>query len=138
LTCRQPASGVVGGADRVVLDTDDGHPIRGSAEVAGAGLAHGPGGLGVRALPPRAPFGRVDAGGGEELVEVVEALAVADLGEQGRSDRGSDPRDRLEPTGCLAVEESGPGPPRPAPGSPRPGPGERVSLRPVGGALLAA
>ena len=79
----------------------------------------------------------MDAGVGEELVEVVEALAVADLGEQGRSDRGSDPRDRLEPTGCLAGEESGAvplAPPRLALARP----GERVSLRPVGGALLAA
>jgi hypothetical protein len=94
---------------------------------------------GFAPFPPRAPFGRVDAGVGEELVEVVEALDVADLGEQGRSDRGCDPRDRLEPTGCLAVEESGDVPvalPRPA--LPRPGPGERVSLRPVGGEVLAA
>jgi hypothetical protein len=84
----------------------------------------------------------VDAGVGEELLEVVEPGDVADLGEQGRSDRGSDPRDRLEPTGCLAVEESGDAPDAPArPASPRPGPacpGERVSLRPVGGAVLAA
>ena len=80
------------------------------AEWAVAGLADGPGGLGVGALPPRAPFGRVDAGVGEELVEVVEALDVADLGEQGRSERGSDPRDRLEPRGGLAVEGSGDAP----------------------------
>ena len=41
----------------------------------------------------------------QELVEVVEAPDVADLGEEGRRDRRADARDRLEPPGRLAIEE---------------------------------
>ena len=47
----------------------------------------------------------MDAGVGEQLVEVVEPADVADLGEERRRDRRADARDRLEPAGGLAVEE---------------------------------
>ena len=101
-----PLAGVVRGNERVVLDADDRHPVGGGPEMGIADLAHVPGGLGVRSLRARAPFGRVDPGVGEQLVEVGEAPDVADLGQQRGGNRGPDARDRLEPTGGLAVEQT--------------------------------
>jgi hypothetical protein len=48
----------------------------------------------------------MDPGVREELVEVGEALDVADLRQEGRDDRRADAGDRLEATGRLAVEET--------------------------------
>jgi hypothetical protein len=96
----------VGRDDRVVDDAHDSDAVGGGTEVTVARLGHAPGGLGVRALATRAALGGVDAGVGEELVEVTEALDVADLGEDGRHDRRSHARDRLEPAGELAIEEA--------------------------------
>jgi hypothetical protein len=48
--------------DRVVLDADEGHPVGRGTQVAVAGLAHVPGGLGIRTLAPGAALGRVDPG----------------------------------------------------------------------------
>ena len=47
----------------------------------------------------------MDAGEGEQLVEVAEALDVADLGDEHGGDRGTDARDGLQPAGGLAVQE---------------------------------
>jgi hypothetical protein len=49
----------------------------------------------------------VDAGEGQQLVEVAEPADVADLGHERRGDRGADTRDRPQPTGGLTVEECG-------------------------------
>jgi hypothetical protein len=53
-------AGVVGGDDRIVLDTDDGHPIGGRSKVAVAGLGHVPAGIRTRALAARTPLGWMD------------------------------------------------------------------------------
>ena len=97
---------VVGPDHPLVLDADDGHATGGRPEMRVAGLAHARGGLVVRALATRAPFGGMDAGESEELVEVAEAEDVADLREEGRRDRRTDRRDRPQRTRRLAVEDA--------------------------------
>ena len=98
--------GVVGGDDRVVLDAHDGHPVGRRPEVAVAGLAHVPGGLGAGALAARAALGRVDAGIGEQLVEVVEPEDVADLGDERRARSPGRRPGWSAAGGPLAVEEA--------------------------------
>jgi hypothetical protein len=61
--------------------------------------------LGVRALVARAALGRVDACEGQQLIEVVEAADVADLGDQDRARRRTEARDGLQPARQLTVEQ---------------------------------
>jgi hypothetical protein len=97
-------AGVVGGDDRVVLNAHHGHPIGRRPQVAVAGLGHVPACLGARTLAARASLGWMDTREGQQLIEVIEAVDVADLGDERRHDRGSDARDRPQPPGEFAVE----------------------------------
>jgi hypothetical protein len=51
--------------------------------------------------------GRVDPGIGEQLVDLVQAPDVPDLGDEHRTGRRADTGHRLEPSGQLGVEQRG-------------------------------
>src|SRR3989442_4216836 len=83
------------------------HPIERGAEISVASLCHPPARLLALAMAGRALLLGMSAGKGGQLVKVVEAPDVSDLGDQAGGNRGPDTGDGLQATRELGIEELG-------------------------------